>query len=256
MGANGLKIGGHDLEGELGLNLKPTVDRHDILLERAEDKHLAPRVGSCPVCRFPEVALFMTDVRACAESTGASGMPSKTGEMVDEGFRCTLCEIGADPNARAVAIYSGFVWFLIARSESEDQAHINRSLWCAARQQLHGWREQSRAHLRAVLAKAPGEKGYDEASVGIRDDGRVHAETRLKELLGTQGYMSQEGYKQNALLGTIGIHEIMLKVEQGMIPRPHWWNMSRYFLTTTGMDRLASGLPLGRQTAQNPLKAP
>lgn len=245
MAATGPRIPTPNVTDRLQVELRPGIRTSDKAIRDTIADNPEIRDGYCPNCEYMTTlfrGLIQEPVNRTMEKMIASGFSL----AVQRSYLCTLCEIAVNPDARAFAIYRGYIWYLIGKPESDPQKNINRTLWHSAGQQLEGWREQSRTHLRATLAKTPVERGYDEASKVIDAEEKTLAESRLKEILGVHEFCSQEEFKRKALIGTIGIHEIMLRVERQEALAPAWLPLIRYFLTTSGMERIAANQPLGR----------
>lgn len=232
-GVSGLKRG---MEPEVQLTLTPQLSPYDTAFTEGVAAMGGIKAGFCPMCDL-EARLYPPPASIIANSlrTGVTTLASRVavGKHV-----CTLCEIAVNPEARAVAIYAGFIWYLIGKPDSENQSNINRTLWLAAHQTWGGFREASRAALRATLATQPPERGFDQAVSILGGAERSAADDAIKEAIGIYGLQGADDNRRRALVGTLGMHEVLNRVEAGG-PRPEWLGCERYFLTGAGLKRLS-----------------
>ena len=229
----GLKRG---VELDVTRTLNPQLSPHDQAIAGAQHALEDIKVGLCPICKV-EGFLYAPPGSLIVDSM-QSGTTTMASRVAIGKHVCTLCEISVNPDARSVAIYAGFVWYLIGKPGSEDQSAINRTLWLSASQTWPGFREASRAALRATLATQPSDRGFDQASTVLGGAERDAAEYAIKEAIGIHGLGRADEGKRRALMGTLGMHEVLCRVEAGG-PRPEWLGYERYFLTGAGLKRLS-----------------
>jgi hypothetical protein len=202
-------------------------------------------MGFCPHCGI-EALLYAPSPDIAIASIMATGMLTSATRSMSGKHICTLCELMVSQDARSIAIHRGYLWFLIGKVGSEEQAAINRTLWRAARQARSTYQEASRAALRATLAQQPPERGFQEASAELTGAEKDIATKAVDELIGVNGRVKNDEKQRRALIGTIGMHHVLLAAERRAVT-PAWLGNQRYFLTGSGMECLARNLPLGRR---------
>ena len=229
----GLKRG---VEAELTRTLTPQLSSQDAVIRDAMNSLEEVQAGFCPMCDL-EAFLYAPPSEVIIGSL-QSGMTTAASRPTKGKHFCTLCEISVNPDARGVAIYAGFIWYLIGKPDSEDQSAINRTLWLSANQTWAGYQEASRAALRATLATQPPERGFNQVSAVLRGAEKASAEVAITDIIGIHGFGRADQNKRRALMGTIGMHEVLCRVEEGEA-RPDWLGQERYFLTGAGLKRLS-----------------
>ncbi len=251
----------HDLPLSPGL-----AGEHVVRLEEPTADH--PIIDFCTNCGFYGL-LSRIDAKLidaiCAEAPGSDTNFYKN--IPRENQFCAICSVEYIPHPREFAIMRGYAWYLIGRAESAEQVTINRLLWKAAVRSAARYRTAERDRLRDALAKCPETKGFDLPSRGLNSHDLAHIQREIEKILDATAVIKSRGAETRTILeSTLGMHHLLKMIEGPLGPLgirlapnaeasrkpiPAWYGNHRYLLTVRGLERVAKGIPLGRDLREN-----
>ena len=239
-GINGPK---RSQERSRDVEIHPQISRDDIAIRQIGQTVPETQFGFCPMCGV-ETLLYRCTQDEILQRFKAENMPSELKDAIERSMVCSLCEVATSPNARAFAVFRGYIWYLIGKPDSCSQGTINRTLWKAARQSLSRFREGERTRLRTHLAQVPEERGFHIASEQfLSGEDLSLVMDRLYSIFQADTMIAAANTDRQAIIGTIGMHYLLEAAESKKL-MPRWLGNHRYFLTVKGLERIHRGEPL------------
>ena len=228
--ASGGTFGSSNAEG-----LPSTLSPYDTLLSEARVISQQIKSGYCPVCGV--LAFLYGPPLSVAFGQMAMGVTSMVLMAMEDGFRCTLCDVETNPAAQTAAVDSAYISHLIGEPKALKQSTINQRFWAASSERDEAIRKAMGENLEEELRNQPsgGMLWRPRQVLGCAD--LAMAAEACKKRIGDHAYGRLDIDSSYELLDTVGMSEVVRSIQAGE-SRPDWKGRERSFLTPLGLQRL------------------